>query len=68
MVVIFIPLAIRKDGEYIARFTAYGINDEVIGTERAKPLKPWWPRPNFGVKLARPGFGPAAELPTSSPA
>ena len=20
--------------------------------------------PNFGVKLARPGFGPAAELPT----
>ena len=23
---------------------------------------------NFGVKLARPGFGPAAELPTSSPA
>jgi hypothetical protein len=25
-------------------------------------------RPNFGVKLARPGFGPAAELPRSSPA
>jgi hypothetical protein len=25
-------------------------------------------RPNFGVKLARPDFGPAAELPTSSPA
>ena len=24
--------------------------------------------PNFGVKLARPGFGPAAELPTSLPA
>jgi hypothetical protein len=24
--------------------------------------------PNFGVKLARPGLGPAAELPTSSPA
>ena len=24
--------------------------------------------PNFGVKLARPGFGPAAELPTSAPA
>jgi hypothetical protein len=23
---------------------------------------------NFGVKLARPGFGPAAELPTSWPA
>ena len=23
---------------------------------------------NFGVKLPRPGFGPAAELPTSSPA
>ena len=23
---------------------------------------------NFGVKPARPGFGPAAELPTSSPA
>ena len=23
-------------------------------------------RANFGVKLARPGFGPAAELPTSS--
>ena len=23
---------------------------------------------NFGVKLARPGFGPAAELPTSAPA
>ena len=23
---------------------------------------------NFGVKLARPGFGPAAELPTLSPA
>jgi len=26
------------------------------------------PRPNFGVKLSRPGTGPAAELPTSSPA
>ena len=26
------------------------------------------PRPNFGVKLARPGFGPAAELPASAPA
>ena len=26
------------------------------------------PRPNFGVKLMRPGFGPAAELPTVSPA
>lgn len=25
-------------------------------------------RPNFGVKLPRPGFAPAAELPTSSPA
>jgi hypothetical protein len=24
--------------------------------------------PNFGVKLSRPGFGPAAELPMSSPA
>jgi hypothetical protein len=24
--------------------------------------------PNFGVKLARPGFGPAAELPRSTPA
>src|SRR5690349_6879786 len=24
--------------------------------------------PNFGVKLSRPGAGPAAELPTSSPA
>jgi hypothetical protein len=24
--------------------------------------------PNFGVKLARPGFGPAAELPTLAPA
>jgi len=24
--------------------------------------------PNFGVKLMRPGFGPAAELPISSPA
>ena len=23
---------------------------------------------NFGVKLSRPGFGPAAELPRSSPA
>jgi hypothetical protein len=23
---------------------------------------------NFGVKLMRPGFGPAAELPASSPA
>ena len=23
---------------------------------------------NFGVKLSRPGFGPAAELPISSPA
>ena len=23
---------------------------------------------NFGVKLSRPGFGPAAELPPSSPA
>ena len=28
---------------------------------------PWAPS-NFGVKLARPGFGPAAELPASSPA
>jgi len=26
-----------------------------------------WP-PNFGVKLARPGFGPAAELPAVAPA
>jgi hypothetical protein len=26
-----------------------------------------WPA-NFGVKLMRPGFGPAAELPASSPA
>jgi hypothetical protein len=26
------------------------------------------PAPNFGVKLARPGFGPAAELPAFSPA
>ena len=26
------------------------------------------PRANFGVKLMRPGFGPAAELPASSPA
>jgi hypothetical protein len=26
------------------------------------------PPPNFGVKLMRPGFGPAAELPTASPA
>jgi hypothetical protein len=25
-------------------------------------------RPNFTLKLVRPGFGPAAELPTSSPA
>ena len=24
--------------------------------------------PNFGVKLSRPGFGPAAELPALSPA
>jgi hypothetical protein len=24
--------------------------------------------PNFTLKLVRPGFGPAAELPTSSPA
>jgi hypothetical protein len=27
-----------------------------------------WPPANFGVKLARPGFGPAAELPPFSPA
>jgi len=26
------------------------------------------PPSNFGVKLMRPGFGPAAELPTPSPA
>ena len=26
------------------------------------------PRPNFTLKLVRPGFGPAAELPASSPA
>ena len=26
------------------------------------------PPPNFTLKLSRPGFGPAAELPTSSPA
>jgi hypothetical protein len=25
-------------------------------------------RPNFTLKLVRPGFGPAAELPASSPA
>ena len=25
------------------------------------------PAPNFGVKLMRPGFGPAAELPASLP-
>ena len=25
------------------------------------------PAPNFTLKLVRPGFGPAAELPTSSP-
>jgi hypothetical protein len=25
------------------------------------------PPPNFTLKLVRPGFGPAAELPTSSP-
>jgi len=25
-------------------------------------------RPNFTLKLVRPGFGPTAELPTSSPA
>jgi hypothetical protein len=25
-------------------------------------------RPNFTLKLVRPGFGPAAELPTLSPA
>jgi hypothetical protein len=30
----------------------------------------WWSRwrPSFGVKLMRPGVGPAAELPTASPA
>jgi hypothetical protein len=27
-----------------------------------------WQPANLGVKLSRPGFGPAAELPTSSPA
>ena len=27
----------------------------------------WRPPPNFGVKLPRPGAGPAAELPASSP-
>jgi hypothetical protein len=32
--------------------------------DHAPILKP----PNFGVKPMRPGFGPAAELPTSSPA
>jgi hypothetical protein len=26
------------------------------------------PPPNFTLKLVRPGFGPAAELPASSPA
>ena len=34
-------------------------------SERVRPsLAP----PNFTLKLVRPGFGPAAELPTSSPA
>ena len=28
----------------------------------------WRGRPNFTLKLVRPGFGPAAELPASSPA
>jgi hypothetical protein len=34
--------------------------------ELATAMAQWLP--NFGVKLMRPGFGPAAELPTSSPA
>jgi hypothetical protein len=35
-----------------------------IGAKRWREFAP----PNFGVKLMRPGFGPAAELPTVSPA
>ena len=33
-----------------------------------KEINPVEQPPNFGVKLMRPGFGPAAELPTLSPA
>jgi hypothetical protein len=36
----------------------------VSGGEKATTKR----QPNFGVKLTRPGFGPAAELPTSWPA
>ena len=35
-----------------------------VGAAAYRPEK----RPNFGVKLPRPGFGPAAELPPSPPA
>ena len=48
-----------------------------IGSDRTKNTKRFWRigsdkhrsplRPNFTLKLVRPGFGPAAELPTSSP-
>jgi len=35
-------------------------------TARFQPVQAM--RPNFTLKLVRPGFGPAAELPTSSQA
>jgi hypothetical protein len=39
------------------------------GTRPSERVPRAWIGPaNFGVKLARPGFGPAAELPAASPA
>jgi hypothetical protein len=53
----------------------YASDFKISGNERPSKTQAgmthrqgWSLRPNFGVKLMRPGFGPAAELPTVSPA
>ena len=44
------------------------VPDRPFSRERVLHLLREFAPPNFGVKLSRPGFGPAAELPTSSAA
>jgi hypothetical protein len=43
-------------------------NGQTITSPRVVRELLFWPLANFTLKLVRPGFGPAAELPTSSPA
>jgi hypothetical protein len=38
---------------------------EIVSWQSSAAIRP---QPNFGVKLSRPGFGPAAELPAALPA